>query len=143
MNLYTMGFAQKSAEVFFAMLMKNKVARVIDIRLNNKSQLAGFTKGDDLKFFLNKLAGVEYRHLLACAPPKELFDGYRDNKVGWPEFEKQYRKVLEERDILKDGAELFADACLLCSEPEPRQCHRRLLAEFIAERVPGVKIIHL
>ncbi len=142
MNLYTIGFAQKSAEKFFDILMKNKVARVIDIRLNNKSQLAGFTKGDDLKYFLAKIAGIDYRYMLVYAPPKELFDAYRDNKVDWPEMEKQYNQVLEERDTLQN-IELFENACLLCSEPKPQQCHRRLLAEFIARKVPGVNIIHL
>lgn len=143
MDLYTIGFAQKPAKVFFEILTKNKVARVIDIRLNNKSQLAGFTKSDDLEYFLEKIAGIEYRYLPECAPPKEVFDGFRDNKIGWPELEKQYLLALEQRDILKNGAQLFENACLLCSEPKPQQCHRRLLAEFISQRVPGVNIIHL
>ena len=143
MNLYTIGFAQKSAKAFFDLLAKNGVKRVVDIRLNNKSQLAGFTKGDDLAYFLDRIAGIGYRYLPAAAPPKELFDGYRAGKVAWPELERGYLEALAARDILKDGPALFDNACLLCSEPEPGQCHRRLLAEHIAGRVPGVKIVHL
>lgn len=142
MNLYTIGFAQKSAEAFFTILMKNKVARVIDIRLNNKSQLAGFTKGDDLKYFLEKIAGIDYRYMPVYAPPKELFDGYRDGKVAWSELEKGYMLALAQREAPADS-ELFDNACLLCSEPKPDKCHRRLLAEFISQKLPGVKIIHL
>ncbi len=143
MNLYTIGFAQKSARAFFDLLTKNGVARVVDIRLNTKSQLAGFTKGDDLAYFLAKIGGIDYRYLPAAAPPKELFDGYRDGKITWPELERGYLQALEQRDILRDGPALFANACLLCSEPKPQQCHRRLLAEYIAGKVPDVKIIHL
>ncbi len=143
MTLYTIGFAQKPARKFFDILAKNGVRRVIDIRLNNKSQLAGFTKGDDLAYFLDKIGGIGYTHLTAAAPPKELFDGFRDGKIGWPELEQGYLRALDERGILQDGADIFADACLLCSEPKPQQCHRRLLAEYIAARVPDVKIVHL
>jgi len=143
MTIYTIGFAQKPARKFFDILLKNGVKRVIDIRLNNKSQLAGFTKGDDLAYFLDKIAGIGYTYLAAAAPPKELFDGYRDGKIDWPTLERGYLQALDERGILAGDPGLFADACLLCSEPKPQQCHRRLLAEYIAARVPDVKIIHL
>lgn len=143
MNLYTIGFAQKSARAFFDILAKNGVKRIIDIRLNNKSQLAGFTKGDDLAYFLDRIAAIGYTYLPTATPPKELFDGHREGRVTWPELEQGYLRALEERDILAGGAGQFADACLLCSEPKPQQCHRRLLAEYIAGKVPGVNIVHL
>jgi uncharacterized protein (DUF488 family) len=141
MNLYTIGFAQKSAKAFFEILSKNKVARVIDVRVNNKSQLAGFTKGDDLKYFLEKIAGIDYLYMPAYAPPRELMEGYRAGEISWPEYERQYNQILEK--VALDKAGLFADACLLCSEPKADACHRRLLAEYIGRQVADVKIIHL
>lgn len=141
MNLYTIGFAQKSAAAFFELLMKHKVARVLDVRLNNKSQLAGFTKGDDLKYFLAKIAGIDYLYLPAYAPPKELMENYRAGKLSWPEYEAQYKPILGQQGLPKAG--LLTDACLLCSEPEAEHCHRRLLAEYIADKLPGVTVTHL
>ncbi|MDP2922096.1 MAG: DUF488 domain-containing protein [Candidatus Omnitrophota bacterium] len=144
MNLYTIGFTKKTAEDFFNLLTKNNVKRLIDIRLNNRSQLAGFAKGEDLKFFLNKIGQIEYKYMTEFAPTDSLLEGYRKNQISWEEYEKQYNKLLIERDVLKNkDISIFDNACLLCSEPTAKQCHRRLAAEYIARASKDIKIAHL
>lgn len=144
MNLYTIGFTKKTAEDFFNLLTKNNVKRLIDIRLNNKSQLAGFAKGEDLKFFLNKVGQIEYKYMIEFAPTDSLLEGYRKNQISWEEYEKQYNKLLIERDVLKNkDISIFDNACLLCSESTAKQCHRRLAAEYIAKAGKDIKITHL
>lgn len=144
MNLYTIGFTKKTAEDFFNLLTKNNVKRLIDIRLNNKSQLAGFAKGEDLKFFLNKIGQIEYKYMIEFAPTDSLLEGYRKNQISWEEYEKQYNKLLIERNVLKNkDISIFDNACLLCSESTAKQCHRRLAAEYIAMASKDIKITHL
>ena len=144
MELYTIGFTKKTAEEFFELLTKNKIKRVIDIRLNNKSQLAGFAKGDDLKYFLEAIGNIKYTYLPEYAPTKELLKGYRDKEISWEEYESQYLKILRDRDILKNiGWSLFDKGCLLCSEETATNCHRRLLAEYLATSNKKIKIKHL
>ena len=144
MTLYTIGFSGKSAEQFFALLTKNGVKRVLDVRLNNTNQLAGFTKRDDLRFFLSRVAGIDYVHLPQFAPSSELLKGYRSHLVTWYEYQGRYLALLVDRDALASLDPLILDgACLLCSEATPEHCHRRLLAEYLATNVPGVKIVHL
>ena len=144
MELYTVGFTKKTAKEFFELLTKNKIKRVIDIRLNNKSQLAGFAKGEDLKYFLEEIGNIEYVYMPEYAPPKELLKGYRDKEISWEEYESQYHKTLRDREILKniDWA-LFDRGCLLCSEESATNCHRRLLAEHLATSNKKIKIKHL
>jgi len=142
--LYTIGFTKKSAKEFFNILISNNIKRLIDIRLNNKSQLAGFAKSEDLQYFLNKIGQIDYIHTSEFAPTDELLDGYRKKQIGWDEYEKQYRNLLAERDVLKDkNVSIFDNACLLCSEPTAKQCHRRLAAEYIARSNNDIRIIHL
>lgn len=144
MILYTIGFTKKSASDFFEILKKNNVKTLIDIRLNNKSQLAGFTKEDDLKYFLEQIAGINYLHVPKFAPTEDILSAYREKKISWPEYETEYNSLLESRDILKDfNVNLFENGCLLCSEPTPEKCHRRLLAEYITKNISDLKIIHL
>lgn len=144
LKLYTIGFTKKSAKEFFGLLINNCVKRLIDIRLNNKSQLAGFAKSDDLQYFLRKIGGIEYIYMSEFAPTDELLDGYRKKNISWAEYEKQYKKILDERAVLKDkDLSIFDNACLLCSEPTAVQCHRRLAAEYIAQADNTIKIIHL
>ena len=107
MKLYTIGFTQKSAETFFSLIKKNNVELLIDIRLNNKSQLAGFAKGEDLKFFLKKLSNCEYKYLAEYAPTKEILEGYRKKNIDWDAYVKQYNKLLEERGDYKKFLEKF------------------------------------
>ncbi len=144
MKLYTIGFTKKLANEFFNILISNNVKRLIDVRLNNKSQLSGFTKSEDLQYFLKKIGQIDYIYMSEFAPTDELLDGYRKKQIGWDEYEKQYCSLLAQRDVLKNkNVSIFDNACLLCSEPTARQCHRRLAAEYIARSNKEIKIIHL
>jgi uncharacterized protein (DUF488 family) len=144
MNLYTIGFTKKTAAQFFELLIRNNVKRLIDIRLNNKSQLAGFAKGEDLSYLLPKIGNIEYVYKPEYAPTKELLDRYRDKQIDWIGYDREYIQILKERDILKniDWA-LFDGACLLCSEETADACHRRLLAEYLAAANRDIVIKHL
>lgn len=143
-KLFTIGFTKKTAKDFFAILKRNNVNNVIDIRLNNSSQLAGFTKGKDLEYFLKEISGIAYTHMPEFAPTKEILDNYKKKRISWDEYEKQYLKLLLNRDLLEGLSEnLLNNACLLCSEPTSEKCHRRLLAEFIAKNLGNIDIIHL
>lgn len=143
MNLYTIGFAGKSAERFFGILQDNEVKRVVDIRLRPYGQLAGFAKKKDLEFFLRSLVGCEYVHLPQLAPTDEILKSYRNNK-DWDEYVSRFAEIMIDRDIPKalDKA-LFENACLLCSEAEPDHCHRRLIAEALQANWADVAIHHL
>ncbi|MCX5667136.1 MAG: DUF488 domain-containing protein [Candidatus Omnitrophica bacterium] len=144
MKLYTIGFTKKSANEFFDILISNNVKRLIDVRLNNKSQLAGFAKSEDLQYFLKKIGQIDYIYMSEFAPTDELLGGYRKKQIGWDEYEKQYCSLLAQRDVLKHkNVSIFDNACLLCSEPIAKQCHRRLAAEYIARSNKDIKIIHL
>jgi len=144
MNLYTIGFSKKSAKQFFELLTNNGVKRLVDIRLNNKSQLAGFTKQDDLKYFLKAIGNIEYVYMPIFAPTEELLKGYQQKKVNWDMYEKEYLDILKKRDVLKNmDFSVFDSACLLCSEDSSEQCHRRLAAEYIAKHNNKVKVVHL
>lgn len=141
MTLYTIGFTKKSAEQFFESLKKSGVKTLIDIRLNNKSQLAGFAKAKDLEYFL-KNAGIDYIYMPEFAPTKQLLDDYMDKKINWDEYESQYLEIIRKRNI-KLELEIFENACLLCSEEKADKCHRRLAAEYIGNTIKGVDIVHL
>lgn len=144
MTLLTIGFSKKNAETFFELLLQNGVKRLIDIRLNNKSQLAGFTKSGDLKYFLRKIANIEYIYMPKFAPTKDLLKKYQEKQVGWEEYEDQYKKILDERNVLENlDYSIFDDAVLLCSETTAECCHRRLLAEYLANNNSNIKIKHL
>lgn len=144
MTLYTIGFSGKSAEQFFDILATNAVRRVLDVRLNNTSQLAGFSKRDDLRFFLSRVANVGYMHLPQFAPSDALLKAYRSRTIDWDEYEHRYLALLGERNELASmDPSVFESGCLLCSEASPDHCHRRLLAEYIAVRLPDVHVIHL
>jgi uncharacterized protein (DUF488 family) len=146
MKIYTIGFAKKNAEDFFALLINNGIQRIVDVRLKNVSQMAGFTKKDDLKYFLRKIADIDYVHLPVFAPTKEILQKYRKDK-NWNEFEAQFQKLLGNLNPLPDaGRVAFSEktCCLLCSEEKPEKCHRRLVAEYLARSLSEpVQIIHL
>lgn len=147
MKLYTLGFTQKSAEQFFELIKKNNIELLIDVRLNNRSQLAGFTKGSDLAYFLKEICGTKYVHCDEFAPSKELLSGYQKGNVSWEDYEKQFDFIMEKRGAYKKFLGRFQEfdrVCLLCSEPTPEQCHRRLVAEKIQSTAPDeVEVIHL
>ena len=143
MNLYTIGFSQKSAEEFFEILKINNIIRLIDIRLNNKSQLAGFTNVKHLPYFL-RIHGIEYLYRPDFSPSKGLLNGYKNKSISWKEYEIEYNKIIVQRNLIeKIDWNIFNDSVLLCSEPTAEQCHRRLLAEYLAQNKSEIKINHL
>ena len=143
-KIFTIGFTKKSAEEFFSSLMRSGVKRVIDIRLNNISQLAGFAKRDDLRYFLRAIGGIEYIHLLDFAPTQEILDAFKKNKGDWSLYERDFLSLLSARKVEeKINPDLLHEACLLCSEEKPLQCHRRLVAEYLREKWDNIDIVHL
>lgn len=144
LKLFTIGFTKKSAKEFFRLLIQNGVKRIIDVRLNNKSQLAGFTKSEDLQYFLKTIGDIEYIHKPNYAPTKELLDAYKNKKIDWDEYELKYFNILKDRNILKNiDYSIFNNACLLCSEATPEQCHRRLFSEYLKKQNKLINLIHL
>lgn len=143
-ELYTIGFTEKSAEKFFDLLKKAEVSNIIDTRINNVSQLSGFAKGTDLKYFAKEIANISYEHNIDFAPTKELLKEYRDKKITWQEYEVEYLNLLDLRKIKsKIEIEKLHKNCLLCSEHTAEKCHRRLLAEYFQHICNDIKIIHL
>ena len=143
MTIYTIGFSQKSAEEFFTLLVKNGVKRLIDIRLNNKSQLAGFANAKHLPYLL-RVHNIEYEYKPIFAPTKELLDGYKKGDISWEKYEKVFKKILEDRKVLeKININSFDNSVLLCSEPTAQNCHRRLTAEYLQKNFENIKIRHL
>jgi len=142
--LFTMGFAKKNAQEFFATLKASQVKTVIDVRLNNVSQLAGFTKKNDLEFFLKELCGIDYVHRPGLAPTKDILDGYKKKEISWEEYEEKYLDLLSERQAASScGPDELDMSCLLCSEPKADKCHRRLLAEYFKKSHCNIVIKHL
>jgi uncharacterized protein (DUF488 family) len=143
-KLYTIGFTKKNAKTFFTKLRNAGIAKVIDIRLNNVSQLAGFAKRDDLVFFLKELCNCGYKHMPELAPTKEILDLYKGKKIDWNEYVRRFLKLITERKIEnKIIVEELDNACLLCSEPTPEQCHRRLVSEYLKGHFGNIEIKHL
>lgn len=143
-NLYTIGFTKKNAETFFSLLKNNKVTKLIDVRLNNASQLAGFTKQEDLKFFLKEICNISYYHFVQLAPTDDILKRYKKKELSWNRYEIEFKALILQRKIENDiPREFLADACLLCSEPTAEQCHRRLVAEYFAKLYPKINILHL
>lgn len=143
-KLFTIGFTKKKAQSFFELLKFNRVKNIVDTRLNNTSQLSGFAKGDDLKFFAKEIADINYEHQIDFAPTKELLSKYRKNKITWEQYETEYLNLLDIRKLKsKFDIEKFHENCLLCSEHSAEKCHRRLLAEYFKKVNSNVEIIHL
>jgi uncharacterized protein (DUF488 family) len=146
MILYTIGFAQKTAERFFSLLTENQIELLIDIRLNNKSQLAGFTKGNDLEFFLKRICNCAYKYCAKYAPTKEILNAYQKKEINWDEYEKRYTELITKRGdyvIFHTDVLPFKRVALLCSEPTADQCHRRLLSELLQKSSEEIRIHHL
>ncbi|MBW6486424.1 MAG: DUF488 domain-containing protein [Syntrophobacterales bacterium] len=144
MTVFTIGFTKKTAEEFFTLLMKAGVKRVIDIRLNNVSQLAGFAKREDLRYFLRAIGGIDYLHRPDLAPTQQILDEFKKNKGSWPDYERDFLALLLARKAeLNITPELLDEGCLLCSEDKPLHCHRRLVAEYLRSKWGNVGIIHL
>lgn len=144
MKIFTIGFTKKNAEQFFTRLKQPGLRRVLDIRLNNVSQLAGFTKKDDLRFFLREVSHIDYVHLPALAPTQEMLDAYKKNGRDWDAYERQFLALMAERRIeMNIDRNLVSGACLLCSEVKPHHCHRRLVAEYLRKTWGDVEVQHL
>lgn len=132
MKVYTIGFTKKRAEVFFKLIKSNDVKRIIDVRLNNVSQLAGFAKKEDLIFFLNEICQADYQHIPDLAPTKEMLDAYKKKTISWEVYEDKFINLIAKRNIEKNiDKEIFKDGCLLCSEHEPDHCHRRVVVDYL------------
>jgi uncharacterized protein (DUF488 family) len=130
-KLFTIGFTRKSASSFFEGLKKAGISRVIDTRLNNTSQLSGFAKQNDLKYFLSKIGGIDYFHELSLAPTQEILNAYKKKQISWKDYSKKYLEILRDRHVESIiNRESLQDSCFLCSEDKPHFCHRRLAAEY-------------
>lgn len=143
-KLFTIGFTKKSAEVFFGLLKEAGVRQVVDIRLNNVSQLAGFAKRDDLRYFLKALCDIDYIHMPQLAPTKEILEAYKKSDKDWELYRRRFLDLMARRQMETVLTRDFLHrACLLCSESSPERCHRRLAAEYLQEKWPAVEVIHL
>jgi len=144
-EIHTIGFTKRTAESFFTTLRRAGIRRLIDVRLNNVSQLAGFAKRNDLQFFLRELLGADYVHELRLAPGSEELEGYRGGKFSWDGYAAAYTALLRQRGVEHSVPRALFDvpAVLLCSEATAEHCHRRLAAEYLAQAWGDVRIIHL
>ena len=143
--IHTIGFTQTTAADFFGRLRAARIERLVDVRRNNVSQLAGFAKRDDLEFFLREICGADYVHELRLAPVESDLKDYRNGKWPWSEYEARYLKMLRDHDVAKKvPRSLFEKrSVLLCSESTPEHCHRRLAAEYLRDAWGNVEIVHL
>ena len=146
MKIFTIGFTRKSAETFFTRLAQAGVRRVVDVRLKNVSQLAGFAKREDLQYFAKAICGIEYVHVSELAPTPEILNPYKKakKKGDWPLYERQFLDLMRSRRIEETiSPDLLNGGCLLCSEEKPHHCHRRLVAEYLKEKWGAVEIEHI
>ena len=144
MKLSTIGFTKKPARRFFDLLRESGAKRIVDVRINNTSQLAGFAKKNDLAYFLGEICGMDYVHLPSLAPTRELLSAYRKKTIRWDAFERRFIALMRHRQIeVTTPKDVLRDGCLLCSEDRPHHCHRRLVAEYLSEHWGGIEIAHL
>lgn len=141
---FTIGFTKKSAETFFTKLRESGVKRLLDVRLNNSSQLSGFAKRDDLRFFLKTIADIEYEHVPELAPTKDILDAYKKHGGDWEVYEAEFMELMAKRSIETQlRQEELQSSCLLCSEHLPKLCHRRLVLEYLQEKWGDISVSHL
>lgn len=145
MEIYTIGFTKRTAAEFFGALKRSGIKRLLDVRLNNVSQLAGFTKRDDLPFFLKEICGAEYVHQPLLAPAQDILDAYKKKKGSWQDYEHSFLQLLKDRKVEDrlDPDQFSTPTVLLCSEATAEYCHRRLVLEYLKQRWGNVKIVHL
>jgi uncharacterized protein (DUF488 family) len=145
-DIFSIGFTKTTAEHFFRRLIENDVRRVLDVRLNTTSQLAGFAKGRDLAFFLDAIGGIGYEHEPLLCPTPEILSAYKQRRrMPWSEYEAAFNELLAQRDVASvlDPATFESATALLCSEATPEHCHRRLVLEYLARHWQNVRIVHL
>lgn len=145
MKTYTIGFTQKGANKFFTLIKDNNVSRVIDVRINNTSQLSGFAKQNDLKFFLTELCNADYIHLEELAPTKDILSDYKKKIITWEAYEDKFLNLITKRNIERTVDESLLDnGCLLCSEHKPHYCHRRLVVDYLNSHwKTAIEVVHL
>ena len=145
MEVYTIGFTKRSAADFFGALRQSGVRRLVDVRLNNSSQLAGFTKCGDLPFFLREICAADYRHEPLLAPTQDLLDDYRKRKGSWQEYERRFLQLLADRHVENrlDRFLFSMPTVLLCSETTADRCHRRLVIEYLQRHWGALEVTHL
>ena len=144
-KVYTIGFTKRSAEEFFEAIKKAEIRQLIDIRLNNSSQLAGLTKKNDLRYFLNVICGASYRHEPLLAPTQEILDAYRKSRGSWARYERDFFALMTTRKVeIRLPRSIFdSPTVLLCSERTADQCHRRLVLEYLQSKWGDIEIIHI
>ncbi len=145
MEIYSIGFTKKTAEQFFGLLKRSGIRQLLDVRLNNVSQLAGFTKRDDLQYFMREICGAEYRHEPLLAPDQEILDRFKKEKGSWSDYEQRFVALMRTRRVEEklDRSLFSIPTALLCSEPAAEHCHRRLVLEYLAEKWGDLRILHL
>jgi uncharacterized protein (DUF488 family) len=145
MEIYSIGFTQKTAEQFFTRIKSAGIRLLLDVRLNNVSQLAGFAKRADLEYFLREICAADYLHEPMLAPTQEMLDAYRGKAASWQEYETRFLSLMAERQIEHnlDRALFEKPAVLLCSEPTADRCHRRLVLEYLRDKWGDLTITHL
>lgn len=145
MEVFTIGFTQTTAADFFGKLRRYGIRRLVDVRLNNVSQLAAFAKRDDLAFFLRELCGAEYLHEIRLAPTQEMLDAYKKQKGSWDVYAALFLDLIQQRRIETElNPDLFdVPTALLCSEPTADHCHRRLVLEYLQGKWSDVRAVHL
>jgi uncharacterized protein (DUF488 family) len=144
-DIYTIGVTKKTAQQFFEMLQRAGIRRVLDIRLNNTSQLAGFAKQEDLAYFLRVIGGIEYQHEVMLAPTQDILTAYRKDKVEWEQFRQRFLKLMRERQIERrlDKSLFATPTVLLCSEASAEHCHRSFVANYLRQHWGDVTITNL
>ncbi len=145
MEIYSIGFTQKSASQFFGVLKSNGIERLLDVRLNNTSQLAGFAKQSDLAYFLREICGADYEYEPLLAPTQDILDAYKKNKGDWDTYSQDYLELIRSRAVETIlSKEAFSKrTVLLCSEPTAEHCHRRLALEYLRSHWADIVIRHI
>ena len=144
MKVFTIGFTKKSAETFFTRLQRAGVRRLVDVRLKNVSQLAGFTKRDDLRYFTRAICDIDYVHVPVLAPTQDILTAYKKENGDWSLYEQRFLDLMRQRQIERTtGRDLIDGGCLLCSEEKPHHCHRRLVAEYLKQHWGDLEIEHI
>ncbi len=143
-RLFTIGFTKKTAEEFFTKLKQAQIRCLLDVRLNNSSQLAGFTKRLDLEYFLMEIGKIGYVHLPQLCPTNEILDAYKKRQLTWPEYENRFIDLLKQRRVENTiSRESLAHGCLLCSEDKADHCHRKLVGQYLSSRLGNIEVVHL
>ena len=145
MKTFTIGFTKKTSKIFFSLIKNNNISRVVDVRLNPNSQLSGFAKKNDLSYFLKELCGTDYVYVPDLTPTKSMFNAYKNKNITWDSYADKFNDLMVQRHIERIiDKSILDDGCLLCSEHEPHQCHRRLVVEYLNTCWDeNIEVVHL